>query len=383
MITYVITACFLAVTSFAVAHDDGMQALLNDHVSKYRELEYFSGASLSVFVPGEAIKNYYAGRVSRDPASALVTDKTLFQIGSITKSFTAALMLQLEKEAKLKLIEPLATYLPQYSKWSKCSIDTLLNMTSCLPNYSDTPFFNVSVTRTPQKSLSTQEIISYVYPKEVNPPLRTGYFYSNTGYVLSDMVVEKVTGNSFKQELENRIIKPCGLANTYYPLPTFSSDELSRMAHGYQYNIYDNPELVGKDVTLTNMTWAGAAGALLSTTEDVIKWVQALFTGTLLDSVQKQKLVTIYSLQSGKQIKTVTKDDPEGFGLGVVQSYGKGPITTPFWFYEGQTLGFRALYMYIPSSNIIVACAFNSSPDGQNDHAHELLMNVYQKICDQ
>ena len=379
MVTYIYSACFLALTTVAFAQDDGIQSLLNDHVSKYRDIEHFSGASLSVFVPGDVIKNYYAGHVSREIDSALVTDKTLFQIGSITKSFTAALMLHLEKEAKLKLTDPLATYLPQYSKWGKFTLDSLLNMTSCLPNYSDTPLFNVDVAKTPQKPHTTQEIIAYVYPKEVNPPLRSGYFYSNTGYVLSDMVVEKVTGNSFKQELENRIIKPCGLVNTFYPLPTFSSEELSRMAHGYQYNIYDNPELVGKDVTLTNMTWAGAAGALLSTTEDVVKWVQALFTGTLLDPSQKQKLLAIHSLQSGKPIAAVTKDDPEGFGLGVVQSYGKGDVTTPFWFYEGQTLGFRALYMYIPASNIIIACAFNSSPDGQNDHAHELLMRVYQK----
>ncbi|MCE5293990.1 MAG: beta-lactamase family protein [Chlamydiales bacterium] len=380
MNTFYFLACFLALTSGIFAQDDPMQSLLNDHVSKYQELEYFSGASLSVFVPGDGIKNYYAGRVSRDPASAAVGAKTLFQIGSITKSFTAALMLQLEKENKVNLQQTLGVYVPQYDKWGKFSLNSLLNMTSCLPNYSDTPLFNVGLAVTPEKSRSTQEIIAFVYPHKVNPPLRSGYMYSNTGYVLCDMVVEKVTGNSFKQELENKIIKPCNLGNTFYPLPTYSPEELARMAHGYQYNIYDNPELVGKDVTSINLTWAGAAGALLSTTEDIIKWVQMLFTGNLLDAAQKQQLMAIHSLQTGKPIATVTKDDPEGFGLGVVQSYGKGSVDTPFWFYEGQTIGFRAIYMYIPAKSIIVACAFNSSTDSQNDHAHELLMNVYSSL---
>lgn len=351
---------------------DENQQTLDAHVKKYSQAEYFSAASLSIYVPGKEIANYYAGRVSHEPSSEAVTAKTLFQIGSITKSFTAALMLQLEKEGKLQLQNRVASYLPQYTKWADVRIDTLLNMTSCLPNYSDTPLFNVDIAKDFERAFTPESLVAYVYPKNgISPPLRTGYFYSNTGYMLADMIVAKTTGRSFKQEIEERLIKPCGLTNTLYLEPS------TQMAHGYQYNSYDNPELVGKDVTAMNLTWAGAAGALVSTTEDVIKWVRALFTGSVLDEAQKEKLLQLHSTKTGSAIIQVSQEDPEAFGLGVVVKYNGADS---FWFYEGKTMGFRALYMYVPSNGIIIACAFNSSPDGQNDHAHELLLATYHKV---
>ncbi len=374
-------AILAATCLFTSAFDNQMQTLLNDHVTKYRELEYFSGASLSVFKPGDGIHNYYAGKVSHEATSPAVSEKTLFQIGSITKSFTAVVMLQLEKERMLDLQQTLDSYLPQYPKWAKYTLDSLLNMTSCLPNYSDTPFFNVAAYETPEKVYSNESLIAYVYPKTTfTPPLRSGYFYSNTGYALADMIVEKTTGHTFRQELENRLLKPCELKNTFYPVPTLQREQFDRMAHGYQYNIYDNPPLVGVDVKKMNLSWAGAAGALVSTTEDVVKWVQALFTGDLLDEAQRKKLRALHSTKTGKPISSLSEDDPSGFGLGVASKYSSDDPKESFWFYEGQTMGFRALYMYVPSSNIIIACAFNSSPDSQNDHAHELLINVYKAL---
>lgn len=359
--------------------DTEVQALLMNHVTQYHKLEYFSGVSLSVLLPGDTIHNYYAGKVSHETGSPAVSEKTLFQIGSITKSFTAVVMLQLEKENKLQLQNTLSSYLPQYPKWGQIRLDSLLNMTSCLPNYTDTPLFNVAVAQTPQMVCSNESLIQYVYPKnEFTPPLRSGYFYSNTGYVLADMIVEKIRGHSFRQELENRLIKPCNLSNTFYPVPTLQQEQFERMAHGYQYNIYDNPELVGTDIRRTSMSWAAAAGALVSTTEDIVKWVQALFMGTLLDETQKQKLLALHSIKTGKAILSVSQDDPDGFGLGVASKYNANNPKESFWFYEGKTMGFRAIYMYVPSTNSIIAAAFNSSTDGENDHAYELLVGVYR-----
>lgn len=378
MIAFIAATCLFA-SAEAASFDDKVQTLLIDHVTRYSESEYFSGASLPVALPGEAVHNYYAGRVSREVTSPAVSEKTLFQIGSITKSFTAAILLQLEKENRLQLQSSLQSYLPQYSKWGHVRLDSLLNMTSCLPNYTDTPLFNVAVVKTPDIVFTNESLLKYVYPQNtLNPPLRSGYFYSNTGYVLADMIVEKTTGHSFRQELENRLIKPCGLTNTFYPVPTLAPEQLARMAYGYQYNIYDNPELVGVDVTRTSMSWAGAAGALVSTTEDIVKWVRALFMGNLLDEGQKQKLLALHSTKTGKPILSVSQDDPGGFALGVASKYNTENPKENFWFYEGQTMGFRAIYMYVPSTNIIVAAAFNSSPDGANDHAHELLVGAYR-----
>ncbi len=378
---YVIVLLAICLLSAAkpASFDEKMQSLLDDHFKKYQELEYFSGGSLSIYIPGKPLQNYFAGKVSHDPASKSVTKDTLFQIGSITKSFTGALVLVLEKENKLHLNDTLSTYLPEYPKWGSLTIDSLLNMTSCLPNYSDAPLFNVEVAKTPEKYLSPKALLEYVYPSgATNPPLRTGYFYSNTGYQLVDMIVEKTTKQTFNEALSTRLITPLALKNTFYPVPELSNEQKARMAHGYQYNSYDNPLLVGKDVTNMNLGWAGAAGGIIATTEDIILWVKELFTGSLLDDAQKKKLTSLHSTVSGKAIERVSRADPQGFGLGVVCKLLTENEEMDFWFYEGKTMGFRALYIYVPSTGILIASAFNSSPDDANDHAHELIMQAYQ-----
>jgi len=267
-----------------------LQSILNKHYQTYKDQEYFSGLSLSIYVPSQPIQNFFVGKTSHEPNSANIDEKTLFQIGSITKSFTAALILELEKENKLNLDDNLQFWLPNYSKWSQITIQQLLNMTSGLPNYSNAPLWNEHIYRQPAYQWTNAELIDYVYPKaSFNPPLLNGYFYTNTGYVLADMIAEKAAGNNFGAMLKEKIIIPADLQNTYYPIPVLEKSVLARMAHGYSFNQYANPEFLGKDVTAVNLTWAAAAGAMISNGEDIIKWVQSLFTGNqLLDANQKK-----------------------------------------------------------------------------------------------
>lgn len=96
---FVITIFLLAVTSVFAANDP-VETALAKHFSAYKDKEYFSGMAVAVYKPGQPIKNYVIGQTAHDAASEKVTTDTLFQIGSITKSFTAAIMLQLEKEKK-------------------------------------------------------------------------------------------------------------------------------------------------------------------------------------------------------------------------------------------------------------------------------------------
>ena len=92
-------------TLYSAGMAEQMQKILMTHYNQYKDQEYFSGAALSIYIPNDNIRNYYVGRVSHSPKSKLMSGDTLFQIGSITKSFTAAIILQLEKEGKLRLGE--------------------------------------------------------------------------------------------------------------------------------------------------------------------------------------------------------------------------------------------------------------------------------------
>lgn len=368
--------CITVSCSYANTLDEQLTAILGKHFTTYQDQEYFSGVTLSVSLPNAPIKNYYMGRVSHEKNSAKISADTLFQIGSITKSFTAVLMLQLEKEKKLSLKDTLGQWLPSYSRWSAMSLTSLLNMSSGVPNYSDTPLLNAAEYHDLAHAWTDAELIQFVYPQtDLTPPLRKGYFYSNTGYILAAMIIEKITHHPFSEEVTDRAIKAAGLKNTFYLDDSVSG----RMAHGYNFNQYDNPALVGQDVSSNNMTWAGAAGAIVSTSDDVVKWVKALYTSqTLLDAAQRAALTSVISQTTGKPINDVTKDDPRGFGLGVVRGYD--PMLGKYWFYEGETVGFRALYFYQPCSGIIISAIFNSAINSENDHAGELMKHVYQAI---
>jgi len=365
--------------------DSDARKLLAGHYKQYKDDEYFSGISLSVLIPKQPIKNYYIGRVSHETDSEEISAQTLFQIGSITKSFTAAVVLQLATAGKLTLNDTLETWLPQYKKWSDVTLKQLLNMTSGLPNYSDTPLWNVEEAKMPTHSWRNEELISYVYPSATfSPPLKTGYFYSNTGYLLSDMIVEKAMHNPFANELQTTTIKRAGLENTFYPIPALDAATAKRMAHGYSYNQYDNPSLLGKDLSDNNLSWAAAAGALVSNSEDIIRWVNALFiSNDILNSSEKAQLMSLVSTQTGKPIATLTSTDTHGFGLGVAQAFDDNKLLGHYWFYEGQTLGFRALYMYVPCNKIIISAVFNSSTNAENDKAGDLMQAVYKLILNQ
>jgi len=364
--------------------DLAAQNILLEHVKKYKETEYFSGAALSISIPGEKIHNYYAGTIAHDAGSKPVTEQTLFQIGSITKSFTAALILQLEKEKRLGLNDAIAKYLPAYTKWSQKKIVELLNMTSGLPNYSNSPLMMALEYQDPAHVWTDPQLIDYAYPKGAfAPPFKNGYFYTNTSYVIAAMIIEKQTGHSYKDELTERLIKPAHLTNTYYPVPTTEAAVQERMAHGYNFNQYDNPSAVGQDLYKNNLSWAAAAGGIVASTEDMIKWVQALFIDTsILDAEQKQKLMTVISTKTGKPLAKTSATDPEGFGLGVVSRYNTENPLENMWFYEGSTLGFRAFYIYVPCNKIIVATAVNSATDSENDHTIEVLLAAYKMVID-
>lgn len=367
--------------------DEQAQKILADHYNQYKVAEYFSGASLSIYIPNQPIKNYYIGRVAHDPKSKLVTSDTLFQIGSITKSFTAAILLQLEKEGRLKLSDSLKNWLPQYNKWSTISLMQLLNMTSGIPNYSETPLFNSQIYYNLARVWTDQELINFANPPGAfAPSLMSGYFYSNTNYILAALLIEKATRHTFADELNQRLIRVANLNNTLYVLNTPDTKTQSRLAHGYFYDQYNNPAMVGKDIYEGNLSWAAAAGGIMASSEDIVKWVKALFVDDkILDTAQKTKLMNLVSQQTGQSINQTTLDEPRGFGLGVAQADTdpEDSLIGRVWFYEGETLGFRSMYWYKVCNGVIISAVFNSATNSKNDHAGKLLEAAYHLIITQ
>ena len=215
-------------------------------------------------------------------------------------------------------------------------------------------------------------------PKGLAPPMQGGYNYTNTGYILLSMIAEKASGEPYSLLLNN-LIKKAGLKDTFYPVPKMDEGVKQRMVHGYSFNLYENPELLGRDVSNNNLSWGAAAGGIVSNSADIIHWVEGLFiSNKILDNGQKKQLGSLVSFATGKHIVQVTAKDPKGFGLGVVQQYV--PSIGRFWFYEGSTLGFRSVYIYVPSTGIIISAAVNSAVYSGTDKIGGLIENLYEAV---
>jgi D-alanyl-D-alanine carboxypeptidase len=392
------SAARLALASFAVACVPLPAAAQAGHAAFKAELakiaaaylaqrgkpEHISTVSVSVSFPGDPDNvNVAVGRVSFDPASAPVTPESLFDIGSITKSFTSATILQLEAEGKLSIDEPIGVYLPQYPAWRNVTIRRLLNMTSGILGYDNVPAMGRNwVKWGPHRRFSDAVLVGFADPAYPGAPApTTGWNYSNTNYILLGMIIERVTGNSYTAEITRRFFgAKYGLESTYYSPTVYPQDILARLVSGYFWNTdSDNvllKKFVGADVKAMDMSWAASAGGIVSRPQDVTHWARALYTSDLLPPKQRHELETLVSDKTGKPLADTSAQNPTGFGLGV------GRLTVPklasFWYYQGETLGYRMVYFYAPERDIVVAVGVNSQPSGAANKVGGLLQQIYR-----
>jgi D-alanyl-D-alanine carboxypeptidase len=376
----------LAVLSFAggVRADDRplttqMQQTVDNYVAQRREVEGISGASLYVSLgdPGPVIEVYSGdnGRHDRAP----IDGDTLFQIGSNTKHFEAAVVLRLEAERLLDIDQTLGHWLPEYPAWSNVTIRQLLSMTSPIPNYSETVAIGKIMGSDPFHQLTKRQLVAAVYPRPDNPlPPNSPWFYSNTNNILAALIIEKASGLSFKEALEKYAFRQVGLHNSYYTEGIYPDRVLSRMPRG----LFENEQcldyqpkpcersleapLIGRDMSGQNMSWAGAAGAIVSSPRDLAKWIRALFGGRVIPPGELKKMTTLVSQKTGKFLSRANDKDPFAFGLDVVQVY-KPEMGGLLWYYEGMTLGFRAIFAYWPQYDLVITAATNSQPPHGQD----------------
>lgn len=369
----------LFISSVALA-DSGntIQTIMNDHLKQYGAMEHFSAIQVSV-MKGNSIQHYTAGKRSLDTDSPALSSEDLFEIGSITKSFTAALAVMAERDGKLSLKDTLGQHLKQYPDWSNLTLSGLLDMSTGIPNYSNSPTMNYQFSKNLRYSWSHESLMALAYPKTGNPPRLSGYFYSNTGYVLMDMILSKQYHQPFPQLIRDHIFIPLKLQHMFYPLPEYPAGVMKQKVRGYSWNIYDNPELLGLDVTDANLSWAGAAGAIVANSAAVLSWVNHLFIeDKLLSKSEKRTMQSMISITTGKSVSQTDKDNPKAFGLGISQGYDEQ--IGRYWFYEGKTLGYRAIYMCKPEEKFIIVALFNSATNAENDHVGELIQKLYPLI---
>jgi D-alanyl-D-alanine carboxypeptidase len=366
-----------------------IQHTLDEYVAQRRDIEGISGVSLYVSLgdPGPVIEAF-SGDNGRDDKAPIDGD-TLFQIGSNTKHFEAALVLRLEAEGLLDITQTVGYWLPEYPAWSEVKIRQLLNMTSRIPNYSETVAIGQIIASDIHHQFTNRELVAAAYPRPDNPlPTPGPWFYSNTNNILAALIIEKASGLSFKEALEKMLFQRVGLHNSFYADGAYRDAVLERVPRG----LYENAAclnyqplpcersvlapLIGQDMSRSNLSWTGAAGAIISNPRDLAKWVRAVFGGRVIPREQLDKMTALVSQKTGEPVERATVNNP-AFGLDLVQAYSPD-LGGAFWFYEGETLGSRAIFAYWPQFDLVITAATNSQPpEGQDRLGDQVLGGVF------
>jgi D-alanyl-D-alanine carboxypeptidase len=381
----VVTLIALSLCAPAVAQSSDealkstLQKALDAYVATRAEPEHISAASLSISLKGgKQDINLAAGTTKYPDAGAKVTPADLFEIGSITKSFTSVAILRLEAAGKLTIEDKLGMWLPQYPEWKDVKIRQLLDMTSPIPGYDNQPTIATTMGEDPGHRFTPQELVAAVYPHDGEPKLVSGWTYSNTNYILAQMIVEKAGGRPYADVVRD-LAEKVGLKNAYYEQDLYPPSITDRMVSGYFFSHDpDNKQLaplLGLDVKNDSVSWMQGAGGVVASMQDVSRWARALYEGPLLADKQRRELMTVVSDKTGEPIARPSKEHPGAFGLGVGAGYR--PALGAYWYYQGMTLGYRVLYAYFPQSGAVIVVGLNSQPDEKQNQNGALLEEVY------
>jgi CubicO group peptidase (beta-lactamase class C family) len=281
------------------------------------------------------------GLASVDPRRD-ATASTVYEIGSITKQFTSAAIMQLVERGKLSLDDPMSKFLPDVPLHGHVvTVRQLLNHTSGIHDYTSDPGWAKTWTQT----LTPRQIVAFVDKDTFDFAPGTKWRYDNSGYVLLGMIIEKVTGEPYAKYLQREFFTPLGLKQTSYCVnkptdPAFAAGYTSR----------NGPT---KPAEFLDMSHPFAAGALCSTVRDLVTWQRALAGGRVVSAKSFALMTTADTLNDGKRLSY-------GFGLvpgqlGTHKSVSHG----------GGIPGFTTSGMFFPDDNVNVAVFSNS--DGVPD----------------
>jgi D-alanyl-D-alanine carboxypeptidase len=258
-----------------------------------------------------------------------ITTRDQFEAGSNTKTFTAVLILQQVDRGRIRLDAPVETYLPGVvPNGANITVRMLLNHSSGLFSYTGDPEFFVDMQRDPQHVHTDAELLAVAFGHEPYFEPGQGWQYSNTNYTLLGMILQKQTGKSLPDLVEQRIAGPLGLKHTYFADPRATHTGRG-YAHGYAISY------AGGTPRYTDVSgwplggWAGAAGAMISTAGDLSRFFSAVLQGELFSQEQLRQMKTTVALPGSFPIEG-------GYGLGLLRT--DSPCGT-VWGHGGDTMG--------------------------------------------
>ncbi|WP_138431025.1 serine hydrolase domain-containing protein [Fodinibius saliphilus] len=261
---------------------------------------------------------------------------TKYRIGSVTKTFTAAMIFQLIEEGNLSLDTRLADFYPQIPQADSITIEHLLRHQSGLYNFTSSSAYPNWMS----EKKSTEELLALFRDSESQFSPGEQISYSNTNYVLLGFVIEDITGRSYAKELQKRIVDPLKLENTYYG-GAIDMNNNEAFSFGFSGDSWSKaPE--------THMSIPGGAGAIVSTPDDLNDFIRALFKGKVVSEKSLDKMT----------------DTKQGMGMGLM----KIPFYNTYSYgHNGSIGGFNSSMSYFPTEGVALAVTSNAINYSMND----------------
>jgi CubicO group peptidase (beta-lactamase class C family) len=331
---------------------------IEELMTKYSEYGQFNGSVL-VAENGKVIFKKGFGLANMEWGVSNQTE-TKHRLGSVTKQFTSMLILQLVEEGKLKLDVPITTYLPDYPKktGNLITIHHLLTHTSGIPDFTSFPIYQKELSI---KTYSPEALIKIFADSSLQFKPGEKFSYSNSGYFLLGVIIEKVSGKPFEQILRENILNPLKMNNTGYD---HHETILKNRASGYEKdgNKYINAAYLDMSVPYS-------AGALYSTVEDLYLWDQALYNEKFLSSKTRDLLFKPYIKEMGSSY---------GYGWSI----GKTPLgntgdSVPVIGHGGGINGFSSLIQRIPSDRHLIVLLNNTGSAALNEMSIAIMSILY------
>jgi D-alanyl-D-alanine carboxypeptidase len=326
------------------------------------------GALVGVWIPGEGNLMIEEGVSDIDTNEAIEKNDHV-RIGSVTKSFTVTVILQLVGEGVLSLDDPMSKFFPDIEN-SDATVRDLANMRSGVFNYTEDQDFVLLLIEDLLRKWAPQELVDVADRNLPYFPPDGGWHYSNTNTVILGMIIEQVTGNFVGDEIQKRIIGPLGLGGTIYPI---SPDIPLPFSRGY----LELPTGF-TDVTFSDPSSSAGSGAMISRLRDLRKWGEALGTGSLItEELQKERIASLAPIV----FNPCEDDDPERTKRSCPEydKYGIGIGELNGWIgHTGEGIGYTLLVMLNPENGSVVVIIMNRS--GVGEHVPTKVFREYAEI---
>lgn len=351
-----------------------VQAALDARLEQLRAKYGIPGISAAVrFADGSSWQGTagFADVAARRP----VTADTAFSVASVSKTFTAALILALVEDGRLGLDMPAKSYLPTLPIDPAITIRQLLDHTSGLRDFYYGPGVDHALLSKPARVWTAARSLGYVRKPFAKPGV--SWHYSNTNYLILGMLAEAVGGAPVADQLRDRFLRPLGLDHTWYQAVDVPAGPV---AHGYRFT-GTSTKLPAIDLSVGTrvvpftsvVTASGAAGSIATTADDLARWAEAMYGGDALTPASRDAMVEDI-------VRTATYKPTVPYGLGVQAVTVDGHRTLG---HSGRFLGTRAVVRWLPYDRIAIAVLTNQSRRDVNVVLAELLKVALgpQPVC--